>query len=117
MAQILIVDNDADLREALVETLVVEGYTVRVAADGQAAIRDLDSGDLPSLVLVDERMPNMRGRDFLDWLSGNRRFDAVVAVLASGDSGTLRHPRAAAVLRKPYGVEELLTVVRKLTGT
>jgi len=116
MRWVLVVDNDADMRDAMAETLVLDGYGVRVAADGESAIQDLTREELPALVLVDNLMPSMTGLQFLDWLAAHPRFDPVVAVLASGDSRPLRHPRAAALLRKPYGVDDLLELVRKLTA-
>ena len=40
-ADVLIVEDDSDLREALAESLRVEGYKVAVAGDGQAAMKQL----------------------------------------------------------------------------
>ena len=61
---ILIVEDDADLREALSEVLRDEGYTVAMAADGREALDHLRRQSHPSLILLDLTMPVMNGWQF-----------------------------------------------------
>jgi CheY-like chemotaxis protein len=56
-AEILIVDDDADIRAALSVALELEGYTVAEARHGAEAWDLLASGPLPGLVLLDLAMP------------------------------------------------------------
>jgi CheY-like chemotaxis protein len=61
---ILIVEDDADLREALTDVLRDEGYAVTSAADGQEALDRLRREGQPSLILLDLTMPVMNGWQF-----------------------------------------------------
>ena len=63
---ILIVDDDADIRETFMDALRFEGYTVAVAEDGQQAIDWLAGHrDQRWVVLLDMMMPVMDGETFL----------------------------------------------------
>jgi nitrogen regulation protein NR(I) len=60
MGHILIVDDDAQLRQSFEKILTGEGHTVKTASSGEAAIT-LVQGDVPDLVIMDVRMPGMSG--------------------------------------------------------
>ena len=83
-AQILIVDDEANIRLMLKTTLESEGYVVREASNGQEAL-DAISVERPELVLLDLSMPVMDGMAVLEQLhdeSADERL-RVVAVLVS----------------------------------
>ena len=61
---IFLVEDDFDVREALVETLRDSGYEVESAADGEQAIQLLRAGARPGLILLDLMMPRMSGSEF-----------------------------------------------------
>src|SRR5215207_4551058 len=64
---ILLVDDDADLRESLAEALEEAGYTVERAGNGQEALQALraqDDRQRPSVILLDLLMPVMNGWQF-----------------------------------------------------
>ena len=51
---ILVVDDDEDIREAVIEVLRAEGYETRSAANGQEALEALEgAGEVPELILLD----------------------------------------------------------------
>ena len=110
MGCILVVDDDEDTREALRDVLLNEGFDVRVTARAEDAIAEVSGPDAPSLVLLDSRMQDMSGNQFLDWISKHKDLDRIPVVLVTGDSSLPRHQRAAALLRKPYELDELLEV-------
>mgnify|MGYP002336319375 CR=1 FL=1 len=58
---VLVVDDDDDLREALAETLEDEGHRVRVACNGAQALAILRSGYQPCVIVLDLMMPIMDG--------------------------------------------------------
>jgi nitrogen regulation protein NR(I) len=60
MGHILIVDDDAQLRQSFEKLLTAEGHTVKTAASGEAAI-SLVKAAVPDLVIMDVRMPGMSG--------------------------------------------------------
>src|SRR5438874_12818796 len=66
---ILVVEDDDDIREAVVEVLRADGYETQSATNGQEALRALEDADeRPELILLDLMMPVMDGWDFLFWL-------------------------------------------------
>ena len=62
---ILVVDDEAAIRDALRMILEYEGYEVASAADGPAALAELESNP-PDAVLLDIKMPGMDGFEVLD---------------------------------------------------
>ncbi|MDO9070185.1 MAG: sigma-54 dependent transcriptional regulator, partial [Deltaproteobacteria bacterium] len=60
MGHILIVDDDAQLRQSFEKLLNAEGHTVKTASSGEAAI-SLVKAAVPDLVIMDVRMPGMSG--------------------------------------------------------
>ena len=60
MGHILIVDDDAQLRQSFEKILTAEGHTVKTASSGEAAI-SLVKAAVPDLVIMDVRMPGMSG--------------------------------------------------------
>jgi len=60
MGHILIVDDDAQLRQSFEKLLIAEGHTVKTASSGEAAIA-LVQAAVPDLVIMDVRMPGMSG--------------------------------------------------------
>src|SRR5690242_5374004 len=64
-AHILVVEDDADVREALVDVLEAEGFSVAMAEDGAQALDYLGgAAPRPALILLDLMMPNMNGLQF-----------------------------------------------------
>lgn len=116
MPCILVVDDDVDTREALRAVLLDEGFEVRVAGDGQAAIGQLTGPEKLALILLDSLMPEMDGAQVLDFIAGHRDLDGIAVVIMSADPHPRQHQRAGAVLRKPFTLEELMRVSRALMG-
>ena len=61
---VLVVDDDAAIREVVQIIVEAEGYPVVTAAEGAEALRHLQSGLRPGVILLDLRMPGMDGRAF-----------------------------------------------------
>jgi CheY-like chemotaxis protein len=61
MANILIVDDDADILELSVDLLESAGHLVRKGRDGKDGLKSLDAGPLPDCVLLDVDMPVLNG--------------------------------------------------------
>jgi CheY-like chemotaxis protein len=113
---VLVVDDNDALRENLAECLEAEGYAVVAADNGAGALALLDAGPVPAVVLLDLMMPGMDGRALVAAIRADARFQMVRLVLTTGyPSAKVRAGIAAdAVLTKPFGVKELLAVLRKV---
>ena len=108
--RVLVVDDDADIRESLRLLLELEGFAVRTAADGAQAVAAMEE-ETPCLVVLDLMMPVMDGWE----VAGRMHEDAHLASIplcvvtacpewAPSDS--------VCVLKKPIDIEALLTAVR-----
>ena len=82
---ILVLDDDEDTQTLVGETLRGEGWTVRSARDGAAALEEMRRSR-PDMLVVDLAMPGMDGYDFVGKVRGNPRWDRVpIVVLTAGD--------------------------------
>ncbi|MGW2596336.1 response regulator transcription factor [Streptomyces klenkii] len=113
---VLVVDDDPDVRAAVVDALTVEGYAVRAAADGLEALSAVAAAP-PAAVVLDLAMP------VLDGLAVCRRLRALgdrtpVLVLTARDAVADRvaglDAGADDYLVKPFALDELLARLRAL---
>src|SRR3954467_14043505 len=111
---ILLVEDDASVREAVAASLRDEGYVVTTAADGQQAIDAFAPGT--DLVIADLMMPHVDGRSLLRWVTQNHPETAVILMTGYGtipQAVDAIKAGAAAYLTKPLDPGELLGQVRK----
>jgi CheY-like chemotaxis protein len=107
---ILVVEDDPDIRDAVLQMLEAEGFTVATASNGQEGLERLDEIGRPCLVLLDMMMPVMDGATFLARLAEDpvRCTYPVIVVTASRAPVP---PGAKAILRKPYEIDDLFALV------
>jgi PAS domain S-box-containing protein len=115
---VLVVDDDADMRHRLRTALERNGWSVREAGDGREALDQIRHG-VPRLVLLDLTMPVMDGFSFLDRLRGIPGCaDVPVVVLSARDVTAEERDRlseADRVLRKgDASLQAIATELRKL---
>jgi len=114
-ATVLVVDDDADVRQFLVDSLESLGYRTVAAADGPAGLAALDAA-APDLMMVDFAMPGMTGAEVAD-AARSRRPDLAI-VFASGYADTAAIESAvgaeAPMLRKPFRIDELETMLARM---
>lgn len=115
---VLVIDDDAAIREVVAAVLESEGYAVRAASDGRAGL-SLAAAERPALVLLDVRMPG--GMGGWDVAAELRRLEPpippLVMMTAAGDAADwAAEMRADGFLPKPFELEELVRIVHGLIG-
>ena len=108
---ILVVDDDTNCREALSELLAREGYEVACAKNGRDAL-DYLSRSIPSLIILDLKMPVMSGWEFRERQLSDPRLNSLPVVITSA-SGLACEVEADAVVPKPIDFAVLMTAVRQ----
>ncbi|MDT7728825.1 MAG: two-component system, OmpR family, response regulator MprA [Actinomycetota bacterium] len=113
---IVIVDDEAAVRDSLSRTLRFEGYTVSIATDGARAL-DLIRAEKPDGVILDVMMPVLGGLDTCRVLRAEGNFVPVLMLTARAEvSDRVAGLDAGAddYLAKPFALQELLARVRAL---
>lgn len=121
MARILVIDDDAHIRETVRRILEARGHSVHVVEDGADGI-DSIAENAPDLVITDVFMPGQDGIEVL--LELRKAFPKLkVIVMSGGDSTGLLNLLddaellgASATLPKPFQPEELLSAVTRVLG-
>ncbi|MCO5168428.1 MAG: response regulator [Planctomycetes bacterium] len=116
MGPLLLVEDDADIREVLAELLVDEGYEVETAPDGRAALEALRRRAGWGLVLLDLMMPVMDGWAFRRAQLDDPALAAIPVVVLSGAADLPRTASAlglAEAVQKPFELEALLAAIRR----
>src|SRR5699024_2184398 len=83
---ILIVEDDAMIRDLIKVYLEYEGYEVIEAEDGEVAKAQYDKYD-PSLLILDLMLPKVTGEEVCDWVREDRNDEDVVIVMLTAKSG------------------------------
>jgi twitching motility two-component system response regulator PilH len=100
--RVLVVDDDADTREAITMLLESEGIDV-VAAEGAVALNALREGYVPNVVVLDLIMPQVSGRTFRARMKLDPRLRDIPVVLCTGSPQLARDEDGfAAVIAKPF---------------
>jgi CheY-like chemotaxis protein len=114
--QLLVVDDDYELRSSLKELLEIEGYQVREAANGLEALGCLDgAGFRPCVILLDLRMPCMNGFQFYAELQRHPEWSSIpILIISAAQESELHKIPAKGVLQKPFDPDSLFSELSKL---
>jgi len=117
---ILVVDDDAALRNTLVEALEEEGYRTTSASNGREALERLRSEKTPpAVILLDMMMPVMDGWAFRDEQQRDPQLAEIPVVVFSAQGNVKQmasEVSASAYLKKPVMLRELLAILGKFCG-
>lgn len=115
--RILLVEDQADLRRAVIELLRLDGHDVTAVSDGQGALAALRKEPAPCLVLLDLQLPDMAGREVRARQLQDPALAAIPTVALSGHGGIAQQARAMGMvdyLTKPLDLDKLTAVLRRV---
>jgi len=119
--QVLVVDDDADLREMLVRTLAREGWTAATAVDGREGLEKV-AARKPDLILLDLMMPRMDGFEFVAELRQRPEWRAIPIIVITAKSLTNEDRRMLeghvqkVLLKGDFSHDKLLKELREIVG-
>lgn len=120
---IFLIDDEADLLQAIRDFLEDEGFAVSTASNGEEAMRMLQTGPMPDLIILDMKMPVMDGRQFAS-LFHKSHDNLSPIVLVSGDANARKNAesiRADGWIEKPFKLDDLVKKIKEFipgrTGT
>ena len=115
-SSILVIDDEASIRESLEVLLSLEGYTTSMALDGEEGLRMLESNSY-DLVLLDLAMPGQSGLEILPQIKERQPDLPVIMITAYGGVESYIESMnlgAFEYINKPIKVEELKSILKKI---
>jgi excisionase family DNA binding protein len=115
---VLVVDDDANVREVVRINLEMEGYTVREAANADEGLNAVDD-DAPDLILLDVMMPEVDGWEMLRRVQERHGTGTIPVVMFSGqlEGATARDATrrgAQAFVGKPFDLRALIEQTKQI---
>ena len=121
MSKIMVVEDDANLREIYSVRITAEGYDVVPAGDGEEALA-IAVREKPDLILSDVMMPKISGFDMLDILRSTPETASIKVVMMtalSGDDQRQRGERLGAdryLVKSQVGIEDVISTIHEVLG-
>lgn len=121
MVKILLIEDEAPVREMLVDELTVQGHSVVEAVNGEEGLKKFLEVE-PDIVLCDRAMPGMSGYDLLSRIRGaHPQYDDVPFVFLTAltdprDKAAVDHLKPSAYIEKPVDFAMLAAKVNTLTA-
>ena len=118
MKKILVIDDDALVRDTILRILERKGYSVVVAADGIRGLR-LFHAEQPDLVITDIIMPEKEGLQTIREIRGEQPDVKIIAISGGARIGNMDFLRmagelgASEIIPKPFDPAELLNLVSR----
>ena len=115
----LVVDDDPDIRRALMESLDDHGYEACCVTNGREALEFLRTHPAPRVILLDLMMPVMDGFQFRVEQQEDTRLARIPVVVISAGGNCQEAATAmgaTSCLRKPFRLDELLAALDALTA-
>jgi two-component system nitrogen regulation response regulator NtrX len=117
MSDILVVDDEEDIRDLISDILIDEGYTTRLAGDSDSCMREINSA-APDLIILDIWLKDSR-MDGIDILKTTRRDNPDIPVVIISGHGNIEIAVAAVkqgaydFIEKPFNIDQLLVVISR----
>ena len=114
--QIMVVDDEAGVRELVCDALRIAGFETLQASDGMSALTALRTAK-PDLLIIDINMPLMDGFDLVERLRSQNDLTPVLMLSARSDRADITRGLSLGAddyVTKPFGLEELLLRVKAI---
>lgn len=108
MAKILVIEDDAAIRDALCDVLTLAGHDASGADNGKSGLESVER-EMPEVILLDLRMPVMNGVEFLREFQ--RRGHPARVIVLTANPQDLPSDQHLPMLTKPYDVDRLLKAI------
>ena len=115
-AAVMVVEDNADVRDSLTAIIDHAGYSVVGAEDGRRAIQLLRAGLRPSLIVLDLMLPGMSGREFREAQLRDHSLASIPVVVCSAALDVEYYATrlgAIAGLTKPIDIDRLLRLIEE----
>jgi CheY-like chemotaxis protein len=109
---VLVVDDDAAIRDMVRTLFEIEAIPVKTAANGREALALLEHGLKPSLMLLDFMMPVMNGGELYTEMQRHAEWSGIPVVMFTA-FGEARTPEGLTQVGKPVDLDVLLDLVRR----
>jgi CheY-like chemotaxis protein len=112
----LVVEDDGAVRELLLETLELRGMDVEAVESAEEALRMLEGGMRPDVIVLDRRMPGMSGDDLLTRLKSTPQWSRIPVAIVSGVSRR-EHELATepeVYLEKPFDIDTFDAALKEM---
>src|SRR5574344_2950585 len=112
---ILIIDDEKNIREGLAADFEMDGYNVKIAADGKEGLAFIEKGDI-DLVITDLRMPGISGEELLRKVTTETPGIPVIVLTGHGSIDAAveaMHDGAYDFLTKPLNLDQLGMIVKR----
>lgn len=118
--KLLLVEDEPQQRESLHLVFELEGFVVHSAETAEDALTYL-SGQTPDILITDVKLPGMDGFSLYEEVRSRSALKDLptIFITAYNDPKSIEHARkfgAAAYITKPYNIEDLLKLVKEITG-
>jgi CheY-like chemotaxis protein len=109
---VLIVEDDAALRQVFRAALAIAGYDVHEVGDGYLALAFVEQ-HTPDLIVLDLGLPRLDGVSVRQEIAAHPTTELVPVVVVTGDRSDLSRLDVACVLRKPVCPDDLVSTVNR----
>jgi DNA-binding response OmpR family regulator len=116
MPDLLLIEDDTELREVIREAVEIAGYSVIVARDGEEGLALLNDGFVPAAIMCDIVLPHMNGLEFLSLVRGASHLDGTIFISMSGNEQMKKQALKAGAtyyLVKPFSFHDLFAMLEQ----
>jgi len=115
---ILIIDDELSIR-MLLDNFLGKTYNVSTSNDGLEALKSLEEGNMPDLIVADIQMPNMDGYELLQKIKESGFFKKIPIIMLSGIESSVERVKCLKLgandyIVKPFNPEELAIRIENL---